>query len=166
MAYGASGQAFDNAYSPGKMVPMKQAVVKIWKGSLLDVNAAGYADVLTDTHALVFAGVAAETSDNRYLATGDSGSGAASAGTRTINVWTSGVFEFKIAAAEQDDVGKVAFCQLGSADAQQTVKESTDGTHPVAVGRIVEYVSATRVRVRIDGFAAGGSGAAPNGTHS
>lgn len=156
MAYGASAQAYDTARSEGKLISMKMTNAKIYKGTLLDVLGNGYVAQIADTHALVFAGVAAETVDNS----------GGSAGDKRIDVWVRGVHTFKIAAGEQDDVGKLAFCQLGSADAGQTVKESTDGTHPVVVGRITEMQSATKCRVRIDGFAGGGSGAAPNGSHS
>jgi hypothetical protein len=155
MAYGASAQAYDNARSVGKSVPMRMGAVKIYKGTLVDIDASGYIVQIADTDALVFAGVTGETVDNS----------AGSAGDKEIGVYASGEFEFKIAAAEQDDTGKLAFCQLGSADAGQTVKESTDGTNPCVVGRITRYISATRVRVRIDGFAFP-AGAAPNGIHS
>ncbi|OYV99482.1 MAG: hypothetical protein B7Z62_00330 [Deltaproteobacteria bacterium 37-65-8] len=154
-AYGASSAAFDTARSPGDCISMRMTNAKIYKGTLLDVDANGYVLQIADTDALFFAGVAAETIDNS----------AGSAGDKEIRVWVSGEFEFKIAAALQSDTGKLAFCQLGSADAGQTVKGSTDGVNPVVVGRISRYVSATRVRVRIDGFALG-AGAAPNGIHS
>lgn len=165
MAYGASAQAWDIKRSVGEMVSLPMVVDKIYKGTILDIDANGYALQVADTDALIFAGIAAETRDNRYKVENDSTSGASSAGDKEIRSWVSGVFEFKIAAAEQNDVGKLAFVQLGSADAGQVVKESTDGTNTLVIGRIVKFVSATRVRVRIDGFAFG-SGAAPNGIHS
>ena len=154
-AYGASAQSFDTHYSEGKLVSMPMGAEKIYQGTLVDVDASGYVVQVADTDGLFFAGVAAETVDNSGGTQGD----------LNIRVWMSGVFTFKIAAAQQDDVGKLAFTQLGSADAGQTVKEATDGTNPLAVGRITEYISATRVRVRIDGYALT-AGATPNGIHT
>ncbi len=155
MAYGASAQAWDAKRQPGDMGCEKMGVEKIYKGTMLYWNAAGFlcqiADVATGDS---FAGVAAETVDNRYIVPGDSASGAATAGDRTIRYWRKGVFEFKHAGAARTDCGLMAYAQLGSADAGQTVKSSTDGTHAMMVGKIVGVsaeANATRVYVLIDG---------------
>jgi hypothetical protein len=148
MAYGASAQAFDTERSEGQLVNFKMGAEKIYKGTMCMVNAAGFVVQVSDTATGdCFAGVAAETVDNS----------AGSAGDKVINLWQSGVFTFKHAGAARTDVGLPAFASLGVADAGQTVKSSTEGTHAMMVGKIVGVSaesSATRVRVRIDGYTA------------
>lgn len=155
MAYGASAQAFDTKRSPGEMISCKMANEKVYKGTLMDVQADGYVGQIADTDALIFAGVSAETKDNSGGSDGD----------LNIDIYVTGIFEFKTTGANISWVGKLAYADLANADAGQRVLATTGGTNPVVVGRIVEVVSATRVRVRIDGFAFG-AGAAPNGIHS
>lgn len=146
MAYGASATAFDTERSPGDMISEKMGAEKIVKGTMCYWNAAGFicqvADVATGDS---FAGVAAETVDNS----------AGSAGDKNIRVWTRGVFTFKHAGAARTDCGLACYASLGVADAGQTVKSSTEGTHAMMVGKIVGVSaesSATRVRVLIDGY--------------
>ena len=155
MAYGASAQAFDTKRSPGEMISCKMANEKVYKGTLMDVQADGYVGQIADTDALIFAGVAAETKDNSGGSDGD----------LNIDIYVTGIFEFKTTGAKISWVGNLAYADLANADSGQRVLNATGGTNPVVVGRIVEVVSATRVRVRIDGFAFG-AGAAPNGIHS
>lgn len=148
MGYGASAQAFDTERSEGQMIAFKIAAEKIYKGTLCYINAAGFlAQVADAATGDCFAGVAAETVDNS----------AGSAGDKWINVWVKGVFTMKHAGAARTDVGLPAFASLGVADAGQTVKSSTEGTHAMMVGKIVwvsAESSATRVRILIDGYTA------------
>jgi len=148
MAYGASAQAFDVQRSQGDIVEFAMGAEKIYKGTICMINAAGFCVQVSDTATGdCFAGVAAETVDN---ASGN-------AGDKTIKVWQTGEFTFKHAGAARTDVGLPAFVSLGVADAGQTVKSSTEGTHAMMVGKIVNVsaeTSALRVRVRIDGYTA------------
>lgn len=169
MAYGLSAQAWDARRTPGDMITLKMGVEKLWKGSLLMINAAGYVVMMTDTATGdMFAGVAAETRDNRYKVENDADSGAAAAGDKEINVWVSGTFVFKHAGANQTDVGLPAFWSGAVVDAQQTIESATTAaTHDFMVGQITKLESATRVRIRIDGYAMCGSPAASvNGGYS
>jgi hypothetical protein len=171
-AYGASGQAWDAKRASSDQICYRMGVVKIWKGSCCMINAAGYCVPVTDTAtADMFCGVSAVTIDNRYVVEGDSGSGAAAAGDRSIDCWQTGVFTFKHAGASITDMGLPAFLSLNDADAQQTVESATSAaTHDFMVGQIVgmnAISSATRVRVKIDGYASCGSPAASvNGGYS
>ncbi len=146
MAYGASAQAFDTRRSNSDMIEGKMGAEKIYEGTLCMINAAGFIVQVADTATGdCFAGVAAETVDN---------SGGA-AGAKTIKLWVKGVFTFKHAGAARTDVGLPAFASLGVADAGQTVKSSTEGTHAMMVGKIVDVSAesgATRVRIMIDGY--------------
>ncbi len=155
MAYGASAQAWDTKRSPSDLVSVPMSNEKVYKGTLMDILATGYAAQVADTDGLIFAGVSAETKDNS----------AGSAGDLNINIYQTGVFEFKTTGADQSWVGDLAYADLANPDSGQRVLNTAGGTNPVCVGRIVGYVSATRVRVRIDGFTFG-AGAAPNGIHS
>lgn len=155
MAYGASAAAYDSAHSPGIIVELPMAAEDIYEGTLLEINASGYVQQVSDTDALVFAGVAAETKKNS----------GGSAGDKKLKVRITGIVELKSSGLALSNVGGLAYVALASVDAGQTVLPSTAGTNPVVVGRFVEYISATKGRVLITGFAFG-PGAAPNGTHS
>ncbi|HUV04665.1 MAG TPA: hypothetical protein VMX94_06110 [Armatimonadota bacterium] len=160
-AYGASAQAWDTKRAASDQICYPMAIVKIWKGSLCMINAAGFCTPMTDTAtADMFCGVSAATIDNRYVTEGDSGSGAATAGDRSMDCWQTGVFTFKHAGAARTDVGLPAFWSGAVADAQQTVESATTAaTHDFMVGQIVGVsaeASATRVRVKIDGYASYG----------
>lgn len=155
MAYGASAQSFDNKRSPGEMISVKMGAEKVYKGTLMDIDGTGFALQVADTDALIFAGVSAETKDNS----------AGSPGDINIDIYVTGIFEFKSTGLTQANVGGLAYADLANPDSGQRVLPTTGGTNPVVVGRIVEVPSATRARVRIDGFAFG-AGAAPNGIHS
>ena len=146
--YAVSTGVWDMERSISDIIPFKIAAVKIWKGSLVMINAAGFLDVASDTATGdQFAGVSAETVDNS----------AGSAGDKWINVWQTGVFTFKHAGAARTDLGLPAYIGLYTADSQQTVLSAGDETtHDMMCGTIVGVSaesSATRVRVKIDGYA-------------
>ena len=164
-AYGVSGQAWDTKRAVSDQIAYKMGVVKIWAGSCCMINANGFCVPVTDTAGGdMFCGVSAVTIDNRYVTEGDSGSGAATAGDRSIDCWQTGVFTFKHAGAAITDLGLPAFLSLNDVDAQQTVESATSAaTHDFMVGQIVGVsadAAATRVRVKIDGYASYGTAAA------
>lgn len=146
MAYGASAAAFDTERSQGDVVSLKMGAEKIYKGTMCMINAAGFCVQISDTATGdCFAGIAAETVDNS----------AGSAGDKSINVFRTGEFTMKHAGAARTDVGLPAYASLGVADAGQTVKSATEGTHAMMVGKIVGVSaesSATRVRIVINGY--------------
>lgn len=146
MAYGASSSSFDTRRSESDIHEGKIGAEKITEGTMCMINAAGFIVQVADTATGdCFAGVAAETVDNS----------AGSAGDKTIKLWLKGIFTFKHAGAARTDVGLPAFASLGVADAGQTVKSATEGTHAMMVGKILDVSaesSATRVRIMIDGY--------------
>jgi hypothetical protein len=107
---------------------------KVFQGSNVNYNAAGQAKKASDTAGEVFAGVAMETKD--------------SAGTQDVDkyvrVWKEGVFSMNCAGATQAWVGQL----VHSVDDNLVALAATT-TNDVAVGRVVQFVSATEVRVKI-----------------
>lgn len=119
----------------GDILSFKQGAEKIPEGALVMVNAAGYAVNATDTAGGVVVGVADETVDNS----------AGSVGDKSIKVRRSGVFTFVFAGtATIADVNTLVYV----VDNQTTDLVGVT-TNDVLVGRIVEFVSATKVRVDI-----------------
>lgn len=119
----------------GQILSFKVAVAKIYEGALVAINAAGYADNAGDDANTVVVGVADETVDNS----------GGSAGDLEIKVRRSGVFNFVAGfSAAQSDVNSLAY-----ASDNQTVNLAANLTNDVLVGRIVEVVSSSKVRVDI-----------------
>lgn len=142
MTYAAYTVARDTKSSRGKLVSLKMAAVKIVKGTLVCSDAsAGYA-THTPTASRPFLGVAYETVDNS----------AGSAGDKSLRVETVGVHAFISSGADQTWAGKEVYWDNGSSGNNATVAISDPGTG-AKVGRVVEVVSATEVRIRIDGYA-------------
>ena len=111
------------------------ASTKIPEGALVSINAAGYAVNATDAANDVFVGVADETIDNS--------SGAA--GAKKIKIRRTGVFTVVFAGtATIADVNTLVYVVDN-----QTVNLAAATTNDVLVGRIVEFISATKVRVDI-----------------
>ena len=123
----------------GRLVAYPMAAVKIPKGALVNINAAGYATNATDASGETFAGVAYETVDTS----------AGSAGDVSIRVETTGTFVFVDGGANgaQTDVG-VEFKVVDN----QTITDAST-TNNVKCGIAVESISASLVRVRIDRYA-------------
>jgi len=115
------------------------ASTKLFEGALIALNASGYAVKAADTTNFTFVGVCDETADNT----------SGSAGDIRVKVWTYGVVDvvanFSAAAA---DAGKKVY-QLDD----QTVDLAANVTNDVLVGKIVEVVSASKLRVAITPFA-------------
>lgn len=110
------------------------ASTKVFKGSNLNYNAAGLGKKAADTAGEVFAGVAIETKDST-LADEDQ---------KYVRVWKEGVFSMNATGATQAWVG-----QLVHAVDDNVVALAATTTNDVVVGRVVQFVSATEVRVKI-----------------
>jgi len=109
----------------------------IYGGSLVAVNAAGYANPGADTAGLIFVGVAEERADN---------SGGA-AGAIEVNVRRRG--EFLFASASALTIANVGDSVVLSDD--QTVALAADAINDIACGKITEVPSASTCWVSIDG---------------
>ena len=105
------------------------AATKIYAGSMVCVNAGGYAVPAADASGCRFAGVALEQVDN---ATGTDG-------VKVIRLRRTGVFEFDAAALTQTKVGDAMY-----AVDDQTFAETGGATNHIKVGTLVKYVSATK----------------------
>jgi hypothetical protein len=143
MAYAAYTTARETNRSDGDIVSLKLAAVKVAKGTFAVADAtAGYATT-TPTASRPFFGVFDETVDNS----------GGSAGDKRANVRTTGVFTFEATGtAAQTWVGKEVWLSSGSSGNNKTVVASDPGVGP-KVGRCVEFIDATHVRIRIDGYA-------------
>lgn len=109
---------------------------KIYEGAMVAANAAGFAVNAGDDANAVFVGVAEETVDNSAGAAGD----------KEIKVLRRGVIEVSANhTAAQTDVGLLAY-----AEDNQTIDLVGNTTNDVVVGRIVEFISTSKVRVDIE----------------
>jgi predicted RecA/RadA family phage recombinase len=106
---------------------------KIFAGSMVMLNAAGYAVPAADTAGCKFLGIARQFIDNTGGANGD----------LKVEVWRKGCFEMTCAGMAVTDVGTVVY----ASDDQTVTKTAGNG---VNCGRISEFVSATSVYVDID----------------
>lgn len=109
------------------------AAVTIYAGSLVCLDASGYATPGADAAGVKFLGVAQESADNS----------SGSAGDVNVRVRRKGVFYLAASGMALTDVGTAAYV----AD-DQTVAKSTSNS--VACGKIVQWVSATEVGVDVD----------------
>jgi|SRR3989339_1173041 hypothetical protein len=105
------------------------ANTKIYAGSLVCVNAAGYAVPAADTSGYQLAGVALEQVDNSD----------GSDGGKTVRLRRTGVFEFDAVSISQSMVGLLMY----AAD-DHTFDDAAGLTNDVKVGLLVKYVSATK----------------------
>jgi hypothetical protein len=105
------------------------ANTKIFAGSLVCVDAAGYAVPAADTSGYRFAGVAMEQVDNSD----------GSDGGKVVRLRRAGVFEFDAVSITQDMVGADMY-----ATDDHTFDDAAGPTNDIKVGRLVKYVSATR----------------------
>ncbi|TFD15523.1 hypothetical protein E3T26_06995 [Cryobacterium sp. TMT1-21] len=106
------------------------AATKVFQGSIVSTNAAGFAKKGADVAAEKFAGVAVETKDSSI------------ASESFVRVWKEGVFSFPIVGATQAAVGKPVYAVDDNLVGLTT-------TNSVLVGTVVKFVSATEVRVKI-----------------
>ncbi len=119
----------------GLVLSFLQGVENIYEGALVAINAAGYAVNAGDDASAVVVGVADESVDNS----------AGSNGSLSIKVRRTGVFTFNAAwSAAQADVNTLVY-----ASDNQSVDLVGTTTNDVLVGRVVEVVSSSKVRVDI-----------------
>lgn len=135
----ATTVARESKRKDGQLIAYEMAAVKIPKGALVNINAAGYATNASDAAGETFAGVAYETIDNS----------AGSAGDKEIRVETTGTFEFVDGGGNgaQTDIG----VEFNIVDNQTVTDAAT--TNSIKAGVCVESISASAVRVRIDKYA-------------
>ena len=115
-------------YREGIEIEYPVAAVKIYAGSLVCINAAGYAAPGADTVNFKFAGIALEQVDNSLGAPG----------AKTVRVRRTGVFEFNASSIAQSDVGKMMYL---------VNDETFDETNPgqgILCGVLTKYISNTR----------------------
>lgn len=105
------------------------AATKIYAGSMVCVNGAGYAAPAADTSGYRFVGVAMEQVDNSSGADG----------AKMVRLRRVGVFEFDAVALTQAMVGDAMF----AAD-DQTFGNTTGVTSHIKVGALAKYVSTTK----------------------
>jgi hypothetical protein len=103
--------------------------VKIYAGSLVCVNANGFAAPAADTAGLRLAGVALEQVDNTTGADG----------TKNVRLRRQGVFEFDAASITQAMVGDPMFVVD-----DHTFDDAAGTTNDVKVGVLVKFGSATK----------------------
>jgi len=119
----------------GKLTEYKiGAAETIYKDSIVCNGTDGYLIAGADTADLRFAGVAYEKGDNSSGVDG----------AESTRVQKTGSFVFAKASAVQADVGAIAYILD-----DQTV--GTTSTNGISCGYIVELISSSEVRVRIDG---------------
>ena len=112
------------------------AAKKFYKGGLIVADAGtGYAEAGTDAASKNFIGVAYEDCDNS----------AGAAGALSGRVHKTGSFVMNATGASQVWVGKAALLT------DDNTVQITASTANIGVGYITEFLSATKVRVRIDG---------------
>jgi len=122
-------------WAPGDIISYKMSNVSIPEGAIVSINAAGYAVNGTDAASEIFAGIADESIDNS----------AGSAGDKRIRVRRNGVYTFIFdGTATIADVNTLVYIKDN-----ETVDIAGDLTNDVLVGRIVEFLTATTVRVDI-----------------
>jgi hypothetical protein len=105
------------------------ASTKIYAGSLVCVNADGFAVPAADTSGYVFVGVALEQVDNS----------AGANGAKNLRVRRQGVFEFDAASITQAMVGDPMY-----AVDDHTFDDAAGPTNDIKVGLLVKYASATK----------------------
>lgn len=133
-------QARDEKHQQGVQFALPVGVEEIFEGALVSVNTDGYAVNAGDDAGAVFVGVAQESVDNS----------GGSAGDKKVVVRQGGIVEVASAfSAAQGNVGDVV-----TASDNQTVDLAATTTNDVTVGRIVEVVSSSVVRVALKPFGA------------
>lgn len=105
------------------------ADTKIYAGSMVCVDADGYAVPAADTSGYLFLGVALEQVDNS----------AGADGAKNVRVRRTGVFEFDAASITQAMIGDPMY-----AVDDQTFDDAAGPTNDIKVGILVKYGSATK----------------------
>lgn len=118
----------------GVLIDVPLAAVKVFKGANVSFNTSGYGKGSSDTASESYAGVAFETVDNS----------AGSAGDDSVRVYMEGVFSMNASSATQAWVGQDVY-----AVDDNVVALAATTTNDVKVGRVVKFVSASEVKVKI-----------------
>lgn len=105
----------------------------IYQGTMVFLNAAGYAVGDTNTGVNGFVGIAIGEADNSSGADG----------AINVEVWTEGDFELVGSGFAQADVGSLVYAE------DNYVIGVSIGSASVPIGRVVGYVSSTKLIVRI-----------------
>ena len=121
------------------------ASTNIYEGTLVFINASGYADDDTATGVNGFAGIAVRQADNS----------SGSAGDVWVEVYVEGDFELTGTSLAQTDVGMPAY-----ADDNYAVVNAL-GSTSVRIGKFVRYVSSTKAVVAIQPSGVGALEVAP-----
>jgi len=129
----ALADAIEVAEKDGVIHAAPVAVDIIYRGALVVYGTAGFLEPAATGAGVIFAGIAEETVDNS----------AGSAGDLVCRYKKEGIYLLTGAGLAQSDVGE----QVYASDDQTITKTSTNNA---AVGKIVEYVSATQVWVKLD----------------
>jgi len=127
------------ARNPGKLTPAKVKVsTTIYGGSLVArLTSDGLVQPATDEASITFAGVARE----RVVGN--------AAGTSKIELYQAGDFQFAFSGtASEATCGVAVYCVD-----DQTVALAATTTNDLAVGKVVEFLTASSVMVRITGYA-------------
>ena len=134
-----TGRRANTDRQDGKVLSFQMGAENIYEGALVEINSSGFAVNGGDDSGAVFAGVAEEIVDNS----------GGSAGDLEIKVWTGGgvVTVASAFSAAQTNVGD----EVTLSD-NQTVDVAGTTTNDVVVGRIVEVISASKVRVALYPF--------------
>lgn len=125
----------------GKRISYPAAVANLYEGSIVFVNAAGYADDDTASGANQFGGIAIKQIDNSGGSVGD----------LDCECHAEGVFELTGAGFAQADLGQTIY-----ATDNYTIS-TQPGTTGVPIGEVVGYTSSTKVSVKVSVLGAGGA---------
>lgn len=129
------------SYVPGGITKkFKLSNVKVYRGSLVSVNSAGYIVAATDLASSVFAGVSLDEVDNS----------AGSAGDKEVEVDIGGAM---LEVTHSD--GSMAQTNVSDAvvaNGDAAVVSAATATNDIPVGVIAEVVSATKVIVKCRAF--------------
>lgn len=117
----------------GDWINGRVAVIHLFQGTLAFYDATGFITSTTASGLNKFAGVVIDEQDNS----------AGSAGDLNVQLWNRGIFVFDGTGFTQADEGETVY-------ALDNFTVSLDpGTSGVAIGKVKEFVSATRLRVEI-----------------
>ncbi len=132
--------AFEAQHKDGLTQSYKiKASAKIWKGALVGVVGGYLAPMAHDTNSQTFVGVAYESVDNTGGSDGDKSCRVLKSGTYVVNA-VSGY------TAAQTDVGAEVYVNTDN----EVQKVTTGLTNQYKPGTIVEFISTSKVRIRID----------------
>ena len=129
----ASADQLLQARDPKGLIPGLVAASTTLSDNTLGFWASGYVDDDTSTGSNAFAGVVKEGQDNS----------SGSAGDLSCELYTEGVFYLPGSGLAQSDVGSVCY-------ASDNYTVTTTSTNNTQIGRIVDFVSATLVGVKIE----------------